>query len=317
MALLLISHDLGVMARTRAAPARDVRRHGGRERARPAAVFARLAHPVHARRCSARGRASALRARQRGWRRSRAACRSWPTCRAGCPFADRCALASIDACRARRRRASPVARAAAPTRSRRRAASGWPSRPRGRSAAAATRVAHERDLRRCCEVAAPRQALPAAARAPARRRRRACRRCDGVSFTLQAGAQPRHRRRIGLGQVDAGAAGDGARARRPRAACCCDGRDLHALAPRRAARARARDFQMVFQDPYGSLDPRQRVGRIVAEPLARARRGAREQRAARRPRSLDAVGLRAADARQVPARVLAAASASASRSRAR
>jgi peptide/nickel transport system ATP-binding protein len=29
-----------------------------------------------------------------------------------------------------------------------------------------------------------------------------------------------------------------------------------------------RDFQMVFQDPYGSLDPRQTVARIVGEPLA-------------------------------------------------
>lgn len=45
-----------------------------------------------------------------------------------------------------------------------------------------------------------------------------------------------------------------------------NGQDLFALPPRALRRAR-RDMQMVFQDPYGSLDPRQKVGRIVAEPL--------------------------------------------------
>lgn len=34
-----------------------------------------------------------------------------------------------------------------------------------------------------------------------------------------------------------------------------------------ALRSARRDFQMVFQDPYGSLDPRQTVQRIVTEPL--------------------------------------------------
>src|SRR5215212_2495434 len=32
-------------------------------------------------------------------------------------------------------------------------------------------------------------------------------------------------------------------------------------------RRRRRDFQMIFQDPYASLDPRARVADIVAEPL--------------------------------------------------
>ena len=43
------------------------------------------------------------------------------------------------------------------------------------------------------------------------------------------------------------------------------GRDLHAL-PKEDLRAARRDFQMVFQDPYGSLDPRLPVGTIVSEP---------------------------------------------------
>ncbi len=45
-----------------------------------------------------------------------------------------------------------------------------------------------------------------------------------------------------------------------------EGRDLLALSPRELRRWR-RHVQMVFQDPYGSLDPRQRVGSALAEPL--------------------------------------------------
>jgi oligopeptide transport system ATP-binding protein len=46
-----------------------------------------------------------------------------------------------------------------------------------------------------------------------------------------------------------------------------EGRDLLALRGN-ALRAERRQMQMVFQDPYASLNPRMRVGEIVAEPLA-------------------------------------------------
>ena len=45
-----------------------------------------------------------------------------------------------------------------------------------------------------------------------------------------------------------------------------EGADITALPQRRVRRLR-RQVQMVFQDPYGSLDPRMRVGQLVAEPL--------------------------------------------------
>ncbi|MEI6762160.1 MAG: ATP-binding cassette domain-containing protein, partial [Betaproteobacteria bacterium] len=45
------------------------------------------------------------------------------------------------------------------------------------------------------------------------------------------------------------------------------GQDLNALKPAALRHAR-RDFQMVFQDPYGSLDPRQTVASIVGEPMS-------------------------------------------------
>jgi len=45
-----------------------------------------------------------------------------------------------------------------------------------------------------------------------------------------------------------------------------EGRDLLAASPREMRRMR-RDMQIIFQDPFASLDPRYRVEDIIAEPL--------------------------------------------------
>ena len=44
-------------------------------------------------------------------------------------------------------------------------------------------------------------------------------------------------------------------------------RDLHSLS-QRAIRSLRREIQIIFQDPYGSLNPRMTVGDMLAEPLA-------------------------------------------------
>ena len=123
---------------------------------------------------------------------------------------------------------------------------------------------------------------------------------QGVSFTLQAGRS--------LGIVGESGSGKSTLARlvmaleRPSAGrVFLEGEDLHALKPAALRRARAK-LQMVFQDPYGSLDPRRTVGQTVAEPLAllgglRLGRAQRQHRAAE---ALEAVGLRAADLDRYP-----------------
>jgi len=64
-------------------------------------------------------------------------------------------------------------------------------------------------------------------------------------------------------------------------------------------RARAQ-LQMVFQDPYGSLDPRRTVLQTVAEPLAVLHGAGRAEQRERAIEALDAVGLREADLVKVP-----------------
>ena len=57
-----------------------------------------------------------------------------------------------------------------------------------------------------------------------------------------------------------------------------EGVDLGALTPR-ALRPLRKDFQIIFQDPYSSLNPRMRVLEIVEEGMAALRLGAGAQRA--------------------------------------
>lgn len=77
------------------------------------------------------------------------------------------------------------------------------------------------------------------------------------------------------------------------------GRDLNAL-PTEDLRAARRDFQMVFQDPYGSLDPRLTVERIVAEPLDVLEKLTKAERQQRVSETLATVGLRASDMEKYP-----------------
>jgi peptide/nickel transport system ATP-binding protein/oligopeptide transport system ATP-binding protein len=56
-------------------------------------------------------------------------------------------------------------------------------------------------------------------------------------------------------------------------------------------RAARRDMQIVFQDPYSSLNPRMRVGEIVEEPLVIHKLGTRTERRARVSELFRLVGL--------------------------
>jgi peptide/nickel transport system ATP-binding protein len=83
------------------------------------------------------------------------------------------------------------------------------------------------------------------------------------------------------------------------------GQDLNAL-PHEQLRAARSEFQMVFQDPYGSLDPRQKILKIVAEPLHSTVHGATGQSLStqdtkdRAEQALTEVGLRASDLDKYP-----------------
>jgi peptide/nickel transport system ATP-binding protein len=67
-----------------------------------------------------------------------------------------------------------------------------------------------------------------------------------------------------------------------------------------ARRRHGRELQMVFQDPYSSLDPRMRVGSILAEPLVVQRMFTKTEREERVAELLREVGLPASSGRQLP-----------------
>jgi peptide/nickel transport system ATP-binding protein len=129
--------------------------------------------------------------------------------------------------------------------------------------------------------------------------RPALRAVDGVDLTVRAGKS--------FGIVGESGSGKSTLARlvmaleKPSAGrVAFEGEDLFALSAD-ALRQRRRKFQMVFQDPYGSLDPRQLVSRIVAEPLDVAEPDlSAAEREGRIAEMLMAVGLSAAAAKRYP-----------------
>jgi ABC-type glutathione transport system ATPase component len=81
---------------------------------------------------------------------------------------------------------------------------------------------------------------------------------------------------------------------------CFDGRNLFAIS-RAEMRTLRRDLQIIFQDPFGSLDPRMRVADLIAEPLLiHSQGGSRRERNNRVAELLRIVGLDGSAASRYP-----------------
>ena len=78
-----------------------------------------------------------------------------------------------------------------------------------------------------------------------------------------------------------------------------DGQDIQQLPRRELTRIRRR-MQIIFQDPYASLDPRMTVEEIVTEPLRADRHGRPQANRETAAILVEKVGLRAADLRKFP-----------------
>ncbi len=121
---------------------------------------------------------------------------------------------------------------------------------------------------------------------------------DGVSFAVQRG------RTLGLvGESGCGKTTTGRallRLLEPTSGrVFFDGVPVHSLDARRL-RALRRRMQIIFQDPYGSLDPRMTVGSIVGEPLRAHGEGSGRERRRMVGELLERVGLSAAYVNHYP-----------------
>jgi oligopeptide/dipeptide ABC transporter ATP-binding protein len=121
---------------------------------------------------------------------------------------------------------------------------------------------------------------------------------DGVSFTLERGRT--------LGLVGESGSGKSTTARilvglerATSGSVKLDGVELTRLTQREWLPHRRR-MQMIFQDPYASLDPRQTVASILEEPLAIHRLAKPRERTLRALELLDAVGLDARHLNRYP-----------------
>ncbi|NDZ77724.1 ABC transporter ATP-binding protein [Streptomyces sp. SID10853] len=283
-ALVLITHNMGVVAR---ACARVLVMYGGTvvEDGPTAEVLARPRHPYTAGLLAAVPRLSAP-----SGTRLTGIPGSPPDLTLlgdGCAFADRCTFAEAG-CRTQTPVLTPLTggvRAACPPAARRTEPLTAPAAPTliDRPAPGAT-VLEAEGLRKTYQ-----------GRGVRGRRFTAL---DGVSLTLAAGET--------LGIVGESGSGKSTLARVLAHAHPADGGTLRlrradvTRPSRRELHAVRRQVQMVFQDPYASLNPRMTVGQIVAEPLVAFGIGDREERERRVAGLLRRAGLDPAVADRYP-----------------
>lgn len=121
---------------------------------------------------------------------------------------------------------------------------------------------------------------------------------DGVSFTLNKGET--------LALVGESGCGKSTVARLltglyslTRGEILFDGQSLKSM-DKTSQKSMRKRRQMIFQDPYASLNPRWRVGRIIAEPLVTHTDMSRAQQDAKVAELLTQVGLNPSDAQRYP-----------------
>ena len=126
---------------------------------------------------------------------------------------------------------------------------------------------------------------------------------DGVTLRDRARRDARPRRRVGVRQVDARPRDPAPLRADRRARSSSTAQDITHLSEGELRPLRRR-MQMVFQDPYASLNPRHSVGRIVGEPLRVHGSRAARSSATQVRELLEVVGLPGRRGDPLPARVL-------------